>query len=60
MRTLNKPNAETVEEYLKQHSVLDGKGNMDGHFVPLSVAHLAAELLAQDKLKLEHPSWIKK
>ena len=49
----------TVEEYLRRHSVLDGRGNMDGEFVPLSIAYLGAQLVADGALKLDKPSWIR-
>ena len=48
---------ETVEDYLRKYAVLDGHGNMDGEFVPLSVAHLAVELYVKDRLELKRPSW---
>ena len=34
---------QTIEEYLIEHAVLDGMGNMDGFMVPLSVALIAAD-----------------
>jgi hypothetical protein len=58
-RPLRQPEpGKSVEEYLMGYSVLDGEGNMDGLFVPLSVAHLAVELAVQEKLELKKPSWI--
>lgn len=41
----------TLEEYLREHSVLDGHGNMDGSFVPLSVAMIGCEQVLRDKLE---------
>jgi len=40
---------ENVEDYLRKHSVLDGQGNMDGSFVPLSVAMIAIEQCLEGK-----------
>ena len=48
-----------VETYLRHYSVLDGHGNMDGEFVPLSVAYLAVKLCLEGKLELLPQSWIK-
>lgn len=47
-----------VEDYLRHYSILDGQGNMDGEMVPMSVAHLACELLMQGKLDLQQISGI--
>ena len=45
----------TVDEYLWRYAVIDGKGNLDGAFVPISVAKLAVELYSKDKLlRLEY------
>lgn len=49
---------ETVEEYLTRHAVLDGQGNLDGYFVPLSIAMIAIDLVSQNKLDNKQPSWI--
>ena len=49
----------TLEQYLRSHAVTDGKGNMDGEFVPLSVALLGAEQAIQNKLELVPPSNVK-
>jgi hypothetical protein len=48
----------TVEEYLRRNAVIDPNYSLDGSWVPLCVAHLAAELLSQNKLELKPPSWI--
>ena len=50
---------ETVEQYLYRHSVLDGMGNMDGSFVPLSVAMIAVEKILKYELQYKPPSWIR-
>lgn len=47
-----------VEKYLRQHSVLDGQGNMDGAFVPLSVAMRAVQKALDGYLEMAPPSWI--
>lgn len=48
-----------VEEYLRKNAVIDGQGcDMDGSWVPLSVAHIACGLVKTGQLKLEKPSWI--
>jgi len=39
-------NGETWEQYFTRHAILDGRGNMDGFFVPLSVAMIAVETLS--------------
>jgi hypothetical protein len=49
---------ENVEEYLRKHSVLDGMGNMDGLFVPLSVAMIAVEQCLLNKLEYKGMSWV--
>ncbi len=53
----------TVEEYLKIYSVLNPKDchgkDLDGTWVPLSVAIIAVEQALKDKLKYEQPSWIR-
>jgi hypothetical protein len=46
----------SVEDYLIKYSVLDGNGNMDGMFVPLSIALLAVELYKSGQLDLKRPS----
>jgi hypothetical protein len=48
---------ETVENYLRKHSVLDGRGNMDGAWVPLSVAMIAVKKYIDNKLIYNRPSW---
>jgi hypothetical protein len=48
---------ETVEQYLLRHAVMDGQGNIDGLFVPLSVAHIAAENAMVGKLEMRCPTW---
>lgn len=50
---------ETVEKYLYENSVLDGKGNMDGSFVPISIAMIAVEQALKGNLRYEKPSWIR-
>ena len=50
---------QTTEEYLREHSVLDGMGNMDGEFVPLSVAMIAIQRVLDYDLCHEPPSWIR-
>lgn len=52
-------NAETTEEYLRRHSVLDGRGNVDGEFVPLSVAMIAIQKTIDYELEHKSPSWKK-
>lgn len=47
-----------VEDYLRKYCVLDGMGNMDGPFVPLSIAMLAVKQILEGKLKYEGMSWI--
>lgn len=54
-----RPKPKTTEEYLRQHSVLDGMGNMDGEFVPISIAMIAIEKTLEHKLEHKPPSWIK-
>lgn len=49
---------ETLEDYLRRHSVLDGHGNLDGEFVPLSVAMIGAKQVVDGKISLDKPSWI--
>jgi len=50
---------ENVEDYLRKHSVLDGQGNMDGSFVPLSVAMIAIEQCLEGKLEYKGRSWLR-
>lgn len=50
---------ETTEEYLRKYSVLDGMGNMDGEFVPMSVAMIAIQRALDYDLCHEPPSWIR-
>ena len=49
--------SKNVEDYLRSYSVLDGMGNMDGSFVPLSVAMLAVEQVINGKLEYMGKSW---
>lgn len=49
----------TVEEYLREHAVIDGQGNMDGSFVPLSVAMASVEKALRGELEVSDPTWIK-
>ena len=49
--------SKNVEDYLRSYSVLDGMGNMDGSFVPLSVAMLAIEQVINGKLEYMGKSW---
>lgn len=46
-----------VEDYLREWSVLDNQGNMDGEFVPLSVAMIAIEQVINGKLEYMGKSW---
>ncbi len=46
-----------VEDYLRKHSVLDGMGNMDGEFVPISIAMIAIEEVIDGKLEYKGMSW---
>lgn len=46
-----------VEDYLRGYSVLDEQGNMDGSFVPLSVAMIAIEQVINGKLEYMGKSW---
>lgn len=49
-----------TEEYLRSHAVIDGRGNMDGSMVPLSVAMIAIQQVIEGKLKHNSPTWIVK
>jgi len=48
-----------VETYLREHSVLDGHGNLDGEFVPLPIAWLAVQMHSEGKLELLPRSWVR-
>lgn len=52
--------SQTAEDYLRRHAVLDGRGNMDGMWVPISVAMIAIEHVINGKLEPAHPTWIKR
>lgn len=49
---------ENVEEYLRRYSVMDGMGNMDGSFVPFSIAMLAVKQCLENKLEYCGMSWV--
>jgi len=51
-------NTKNAEDFLRGYGVLDGRGNMDGVFVPLSVAMIAIEQVLKGKLEYNDPSWI--
>ena len=48
----------TTEAYLRQYAVIDGMGNMDGSFVPLSVAMIAIQKTLDYEIEHKPPSWI--
>jgi hypothetical protein len=41
-----------LEEYLLRYAVLDGHGNLDGHFIPINIARIACEHLIHDELEV--------
>jgi hypothetical protein len=50
---------ENVEVYLRKHAVIDGQGNMDGYFVPLSIAMIAIKQCLEGKLEYSGSSWFR-
>lgn len=50
--------SQDAEQYLVSYAVLDGRGNMDGMFVPLSVAMIACQAVLDGRMKLNPPTWI--
>jgi hypothetical protein len=51
---------ESVEDYLRKHAVIDKSNDMDGSWVPLSIAMIAAHKVEKYELEYKPPSWIKK
>lgn len=60
MSQLNSNERLTTEEYLRQHAVIDGMGNIDGPFVPLSIAMITIQKALDHEMEHKPPSWIKK
>ena len=48
-----------AETYLREWAIIDGDGNMDGSFVPLSIAMIACKKVLEGKMELKPPTWIK-
>ena len=43
--------SKNVEDYLREWSVLDGRGNIDGSFVPLGIAMTAIQQVIDGKME---------
>jgi hypothetical protein len=46
-----------VEDYFRKYSVMDGMGNMDGEFVPMSIAMLGVKQVLDGKMTYQGMSW---
>lgn len=49
--------AENVEDYMREYSVLDRNGDMDGEYVPWSIALFAIEGAINGKLEYKGRNW---